>query len=380
MKIGIFTECFEPVINGVVHSIESTKHGLEDLGHEVYIFTPDYKNKNIRKARVYPCPSFPLFKTGYHYVQVLPELIRKIASEMDIFHTHHPFTMGQRAMKLARDHNKPFILTNHTQYSQYVERFPFGKRLAKRVLFRYLRKFCDKTTLIVAPSHGIAKVIRNYGTKTKIEVVPNGIEIERFQEKDLPKPKALEKVEKKKTIIFVGRVCYEKNIDFLIKSFQKVVKDHPDARLVIVGDGPAFNEFKNLTKELKIEENVIMTGAIPYPEIRNFYPQAEFFVSASKTEVHPMVGIEAVAAGLPIVSLESVGYEDIIRNGKTGYLTSENEDGYAKRIIELLDDPAKVKKMSEESLKESKKYSVKAAAKNMLAAYKKAIKINKKIV
>jgi 1,2-diacylglycerol 3-alpha-glucosyltransferase len=132
-----------------------------------------------------------------------------------------------------------------------------------------------------------------------------------------------------------------------------------------------------LAKKLKIEKNVIMTGAIEYKKIMKYYAHADFFVSASKTEVHPMVGLEVVASGLPIVALSSVGYDDIVKNGYNGYLTAENERDYVKKIVHFLKSPALQREMSKNALEESKKYSVIAAAKNMVKAYEKAIELIK---
>ena len=380
MKIGIFTECFEPVITGVVHSIDSTKKGVEELGHEVYLFAPNYGKKNLKIDRLYPCPNIPLGSTGYTWVYDFPNKYKDIAKDMDVIHTHHPFTMASYAHKIARTNNRPLLFTNHTQYDQYIKYVPIFKGLARKSLNWYLRKFCNKCDLIIAPSHGIKKIIVDvYKTKTPVEVVPNGIEIEKFQRKDLPRPKEISAFDEKTTIaLFVGRVCYEKNIDYVIKAFPRVVEKFPDVRLVIVGGGPAFDEFGKLAKNLGIEKNVIMTGPIPYEDIMKYYSHADFFVSASKTEVHPLVGIEAIASGLPIVALSAVGYDDIVRNGYNGYLSRENQEEYVSKIVHLLNNPALVKEMSENALKEADKYSIQTAAKNMLAAYERAISLIKR--
>jgi len=185
MKIAIFTECYEPVITGVVHSIESTKKGLESLGHQVFIITPDYGKKNLKDEGIIPCPSIPLGSTGYHFVYSFPLKARRIAEEADILHTHHPFTLGQRARKIARGQKKPLLFTHHTQYDQYLAYVPIAKKLAKKVLYGYLKSFCDQATLIIAPSESIKRKIKAYGAETPIETVPNGVEIEKFKRKTL---------------------------------------------------------------------------------------------------------------------------------------------------------------------------------------------------
>ena len=378
MKIGIFTECYEPVINGVVHSIDSTKKGLEDLGHEVFVFTPDYKEKNLKDSKVIPCPSFPIGRTSYHFIYKLQDKIKKIAKELDVYHTHHPFLMGRRAQHLAGEFSKPVLFTYHTQYDQYLAYVPLFKHLAGAALKNYLKKFCDRCTQVIAPSEGIAEVIKKYGTKSPIEVVHNGIAIERFAKKNLSEPKALEALPKnRKIVLYTGRIAYEKNIDFLVRSFAKTVQMMPNAYLVLVGSGAAEKEIKNLAADLKIEKNMIMTGAVKYDEIPAFYEHADIFSAASKTDVHPLIALEAIAAGLPVVAVKAIGFSDIVKDGETGFLTNEQEKEFAQKIVKLLDNNSLRERMSRLALKDSKNYSIHAAAQNMFEAYKKAISLIK---
>jgi glycosyltransferase involved in cell wall biosynthesis len=332
---------------------------------------------NLNHPRLYPCPNIKLGKTGYTWVYDFPSRYEKIASDLDILHTHHPFTMGTYARKIAQKFHKPLLFTNHTQYDQYVKYVPLLKGVAYKLLCGHLRRFCNKCSLVVAPSYGIKEIIENiYKTKTPVEVVPNGIEIEKFQHRHQVRPAEIKDIPKDaKLILFVGRVCYEKNIDFVIRAFEKVLDQYKNVYFLIVGGGPACEEFRDLAQQLNIEHNVIMTGAVNYKEIMKYYRHADFFVSASKTEVHPLVGLEAVASGLPIVALSSVGYDDIVKNGFNGYLTRDDENEFVKKIVHLLKSPDLVKEMSGNALDESKKYSVCAAAENMVRAYEKALKL-----
>lgn len=376
MKIGIFTECFEPVINGVVHSIDSTKKGLEGLDHKVYVFTPDYKNKNLKDPTVVPCPSFPIGGTSYHFIYKLSDKIKKIAQELDIYHTHHPFLMGRRAQNLAKEFSKPVIFTHHTQYDQYLAYVPLFKRLAGAALKNYLKKFCNNCTMVIAPSEEIAEVIKKYGTKSPIEVVHNGIEIERFEKKNSPEPKILSVLpQNKKIVLYTGRVAYEKNIDFLVRSFAETVRMMPNAFLVLVGSGAAEDDIKKLASDLKIEKNVIMTGAVKYDEIPTFYEHADIFAAASETDVHPLIALEAIAAGLPVIAVRAIGFSDIVKDGETGFLTSKSEKEFSLKIIKLLDNDPLRERMSRLAIKDSKNYSICAAAKNMVSAYEKALKL-----
>jgi len=375
MKIGLFTECYKPVINGVVHSIMNTKEGLEELGHEVYIFSPDYGRKNVREKNLIHCPSAPLpGKTGYHYIFKLPKKVTDIAEALDIVHTHHPFTMGRYASEIAKANSIPLLFTHHTQYDQYTRYVPIVRKRAKRFLYGFLKNFCNKCDLIIAPSSSIQRVIKSYGTQTPIQVVPNGIDITRFQEiKDLSTPRILSGLKPNyKIIIYTGRVAYEKNIDFIVKAFKIALTEYPEAYLLIVGPGPALGSLIKLSARIGLTGNIIFTGEVPYNQIRNYYHAADFFMTASKTEVHPLVILEALAAGLPVVAIDAIGTSDIITQNKTGYLTRENLDEFAKKIVYLLKNPVRLNIMSRNAIRKSNDYSIPTTAKKMVEAYKKA--------
>lgn len=381
MKIGLFTECYKPVINGVVHSIMNTKTGLEDLGHEVYIFSPDYGRKNIREKNLVHCPSAPLpGKTGYHYIFKLPKRVVDVAKTLDIIHTHHPFTMGRYASEIAKANSIPFLFTHHTQYDQYTRYVPIVRKRAKKFLYNFLKNFCNKCDLIIAPSPSVQRVIKSYGTRTPIQVVPNGIDITRFQEtKDLSTPRILSGLKPNYSIIlYTGRVAYEKNIDFIVKAFKIAVTEYPEAYLLIVGPGPALQSLIKLSARLGLTGQIIFTGEVPYTQIRNYYHAADFFMTASKTEVHPLVILEALAAGLPVVAVDAIGTSDIITENKTGYLTSENLDEFAKKIVYLLKNPVRLNIMSEQAIKKSRDYSIPSTAKKMQEAYIKTQSLLKK--
>ncbi|TSC90627.1 MAG: group 1 glycosyl transferase, partial [Candidatus Berkelbacteria bacterium Licking1014_96] len=271
MRIGLFTECYEPIINGVAHSMQNTKAGLEALGHEVFVFAPDYRDKNIREKNVIHCPSTPLpGKLGYHYVHRLPDEIKKLAATMEIVHTHHPFTMGKYSSEIAISNNIPFLFTHHTQYDQYTHYVPLLRRKAKNFLYGFLKNFCNKCDLIIAPSLGIKKIIKaEYKTKTEIEVVPNSIDIENFRrDADPVVPRIFSRLKPDyKIILYTGRVAKEKNIDFIIKAFKLAAVKYPECYLMIVGGGPAIEKLQRLSVKFGLVGQVIFTDMIPYSQM-----------------------------------------------------------------------------------------------------------------
>ena len=374
MKIGIFTECYKPIVNGVVHSIEATRRGLIKLGHEVFIFSPNYPEK-IEEKNLIRCPSikFP-GESGYQYTLPFTTKIKKIIKILDIIHTHHPFIMGRRAAISAKRYHIPLVFTNHTQYEQYSHYIPIARSAVKRSIRHFVKKFAQKCDLIVAPAEGIKHKLLEYRVTRPIEVVPNGIDLAKFQisQKDFLQTKYHLN---KNWLVFVysGRIAQEKNLEFLIKAFAQANQKNPESYLILIGGGPEKEKYHQQIKELNLESKVIITGFLPYQDIPKCLASADCFVSASKSEVHPMTVIEAEAAGLPSVVFDVFGTGEIIENGKNGLKTKkDNLFEFARAIIKIIKNKDLRQKLGATAAIDCQKYSYLETSKLMITAYQKA--------
>jgi 1,2-diacylglycerol 3-alpha-glucosyltransferase len=380
MKIGLFTECYLPQVNGVVYCVENIRKTLKRDGHQVFTFAPSDSKGRRYEGDVFAVKSIALGKTGYYFTYGFSREMQEVASKCDVLHTHHPFALARDALKISKKFNIPLIFTHHTQYYQYLPYVPKPLRgMAKKYLDGFLKKFCDNCKAIIAPSTGVQRIIEGYGTKTPVKVIHNGIELKKFQSSKPPVPEIFKKLKSDYAVIlFVGRIAREKNIDFLISSFAKALKEYPKMYLMIVGDGPASESLKVESRKLVpskvegsgVDENVIFTGNVPREEIQNYYRAADIFASASKTEVHPLVGLEAQVSGLPIVALKSVGYEDIITNGENGYFAEETQSDFADKLIKLASNESEQKKMSAKAIETSKEHSIEKSVDKMIELYK----------
>ena len=118
MKIGIFTNVYKPVINGVVNSISALKQGLEELGHDVYVFAPKHPNYKDNEKGIFRIESIKLSsKEEYRLSLPIFRKSSKVIKELDIIHTQYPFIMGNYASFFADIYNKPLVFTHHTPVS-----------------------------------------------------------------------------------------------------------------------------------------------------------------------------------------------------------------------------------------------------------------------
>ena len=152
-----------------------------------------------------------------------------------------------------------------------------------------------------------------------INVIPSGIDIERFFEENVQKDKVKKLKEKYGitdkdfTIIFVGRIAPEKNIEFLLNAQQKLIeKNITNIKLLIVGDGPEKDNYINISRKLNIFDKVIFTGKIPQEEIQYYYQCADAFVTASNTETQGLTVVEAMAAGVVPICINDMAFIDMV--------------------------------------------------------------------
>jgi glycosyltransferase involved in cell wall biosynthesis len=386
MRIAFFTNCYKPLINGVVTSIISLKEDYKRKGHEVYIFAPrveDYidEEKNIFRYRSVNLTS----KVKYPIAIPLSFRVKKVITEFnpDIVHVHHPFILSSQAIMYGEKFGIPKILTLHTQYDQYAYyAAPLPQKLTQEVIKKIVSNLADKTDCIVTPSESMKVLIKNYGIKNRIEVIPNAIKLSSFREKNelecLKIRKRYNLKEDEKIILFVGRVATEKSIDKIIKALG-IIKKHgiSKTKLLIVGNGPARDELTHLVQALGVEEEVIFCGEVNYEEIRYYYKIADVFTMASTSESFGIVTIEALASGIPVLAVRAPGAVDILTDGVDGLLTEDNIEKFANSLEKLIREPRLREKLSEGALRTSQQYSIDVISDRMLNLYREIIAIQK---
>ena len=151
-----------------------------------------------------------------------------------------------------------------------------------------------------------------------------------------------------KQLLFVGRLGHQKDIPTLLKSMPGVLREHPEARLVIVGDGPLRSQLQHLADKLGLAEAVEFTLRVPYKDVARYFSSSGVFVISSFYEGTCMVLHEAAVARLPIVSTNFAGALDFVRDGETGYLVGIRDvKKLTTAINSLLDNPQTAKEMGE---------------------------------
>jgi len=392
MRIGIFTETYTPYISGLVTSEVMLKHALEKLGHEVYVVTANlenYKYSYDEKERVLKIPGIPTGIYDSRLTGIYPvKAIKKIKSwKLDVIHSQTEFAIGTFARIFGKQYKIPVVHTYHTMYEDYVHYITKGYFTKPGIkLVEYLTKFyCDKTvTELIVPTKKAYDLFKEkYKVDRNIHIIPTGIEIERFY-KENNKIQDIIDLRRKLGIndtdfvsMFVGRLAEEKDVETLIEGQEDIVKKEKNAKLLIVGDGPDINKYKELAKKLKVDDNVIFTGKVPWDDMPKYYQLPDIFVTASRSETQGLTVVEALAADVPVVCVDDESFKIIIIDDLNGKLF-KNKKEYVKITLDLISDKEKLNKLRKQARISAEPYSSKYFAEQVLKVYETAIGPRKK--
>ncbi len=361
MRIGMMADTYKPHVSGITHYISLNKRFLEKAGHEVFIFTFGDEEYQDDEPRVIRSPGLPLVDTGYYLNLRYPKQVRQFLYTMDIVHVHHPFLSGSLALMYCKPRNIPIVFTNHTRYDLYSQHYlpilpdVFGEAAMKA----YLPPFCRACEFVIAPSPGMAKVLRRFGVSTHIEVIPNGVDLQPFRTETTSLDRAELGVGSDDILlIYAGRLGPEKNLPFLLRSFAGTVSAYNNVHLLIVGDGPERENLHDWVKHMGIADKVHFTGMIPYEQMPRYMITADAFVTASVTEVHPLSVIEAMASGLPVLGIESPGVGDTIQDKVTGFITTEDIAAFTANMVRLVTEHDKRCQMGAQAKQASEAYAI----------------------
>jgi glycosyltransferase involved in cell wall biosynthesis len=355
MRIGFFTDVYTPYIDGVVRAIKLYKKSLEDAGHEVFVFAPRgvkgavnlakstneqslCDEKNVLRFRAINSifvPGYPLtMPLSFSVSKAFPKL------KLDIVHCHTPLTLGMLGDIVALFYDIPQIFTYHTYYSEYAKYyFPTQfKNSAPKVIRKLEAFYCNRVDCVIAPSAKLKKILEEMNVKTKIEILPTGIDLTEFEH---PKPQEFIKkynLFNKKILLYVGRLGTEKNVEFLIKMLPSVLIKRKDIILVIVGDGKNKENLQREVSRLNLEKDVIFTGFLPRDKTIQAFFASNVFVFASETDTQGLVLLEAAAAGKPIVMISDPGLTSAVIDHKNGFCVKEDLNQFANSVLRLLQD------------------------------------------
>ncbi len=376
MKIAIFSDTFPPQVNGVANTAFTSAYELARRGHDVYVFTVSHKSfyngpeihDNGGSFTVVRLPSLPLPTYMEHRFSFPVGLsLRKISNiNPDVIHTHTPFGVGWEAVYASKLFNIPLVGTHHTFLDHYLKHVYLDYDWAHEGSWKYSLLYYNRCDILLCPSKSLNSEFANRGMKKPLMVLPNSIDTDFF------KPDYDKAV--KNSIVYMGRVSYEKNIDQVIRAVSLLVDKIPDIKLTIVGDGPEKGRLEEIADDLGIRNHIAFVGFKKGEELVEVLQRNQIFVTASKSENMPLSVLEAMACGLPIVAADSLGMPEIVRDGENGYLFEpDNINDIAEKIQQILSDEKLRKEFAKSSREIALEYSVERFVNSLEEVYSNVI-------
>lgn len=401
MRVGIFTESYPPLVNGVSTSILMLEHALTKLGHEVFIITVSDNKKDYvleNNGHILRLPSVNLANCyDYKMTSVYPikavNMIKKM--NLDVIHSNVEFTVGIFARVVSEQLSIPLVHTYHTNWEDYTHYITKNKKILDDIckkLLKYLVVFFeDKTvTELIVPSNKIYNLFKDKYKFTKnIHIIQTGIETskfykENFNQKDINSLKKKLGIKKKDFVVMtVSRLAKEKSVDRIINNHKELVKKYSNMKLLIVGDGPDIDKLKDESKSLGVSDSVIFTGKVPLSDIPIYYQLGNVFVTASKSETQGLTVVEAISSSLPVVAVKDDSFVNSVIEDFNGFVFTDDEK-YINSISKLYEDKDLYNRLSNQSRLLSADFSSEYFALKVLKVYETAIenykKDNKKII
>ncbi|HHV41552.1 MAG TPA: glycosyltransferase family 4 protein [Clostridiaceae bacterium] len=347
MKIALFSDVYVPAISGVSTSTQLLRNELIKQGHEVFVYTvkdPDAKTDDNNIVRI---TSLPFISAKRMAVNINPQVRYRIKKQkFDVIHTQTEFGLGVFGRSIARQEDIPFVHTFHTIYEDFTKdmmaKWPrFVDNYTAQLMRRISRKFCNSADRVIVPTAKAVDLLRKYGVVAPLDVIPTGLDLERFSLAAADDKKKLETRSQlglkpdDLVLLYLGRVSNEKHIDELLDYLFKLFPQMTKLKLVITGEGAAFNRLVKRVATERQNEHVLFTGPVPVTEVPHYYAMADIFTSASQSETQGLTYIEAQASGVPILVREDPALEGIVENGYNGHYFID-EDSFNKGLFVLL--------------------------------------------
>lgn len=356
MRIAIVTEGYLPELSGVTISLDYRLKVLSQWGHVVRVYAPDYAmlaklypNYADFLGEIYPGVTIMPFPSRKFYVDYTldPQTFKLAQVEKDIetfapdvIHIECPERLfmgflGWPGISLARRNKLPVTAMYHTNYLDYVEDFknqvgwiglPGVVGLLRKVFVAGYNRY-DAT---LVPTPAIERYLRGWGIRNLRQDWFNGVDTQAFSPVPGQPSRPL-------TLLYVGRLTPDKQLDYLLQAFDCVAAETPNLRFILVGSG---TEDAHVAEWARAYPGTILTGRVAHAETARYYQMSDVFVTASTKENRPLSVQEAMSSGLAVVAPAAGGIPDMIEHEKTGLLARPYDAAsLANEILRLARNP-----------------------------------------
>jgi glycosyltransferase involved in cell wall biosynthesis len=347
VNIAMFTNTYLPHVGGVARSVSTYEEELRRRGHQVRVVAPEFEGAEP-SDHVLRIPAIQGFNGSDFSVRLpQPGVIAEWldAFRPDVVHSHHPFLLGDSALRYAGARRLPLVFTHHTLYEQYTHYVPLDSDALKRFVIQMATEYCNLCTHVIAPSESVERLLRDRGVTTPITPLPTGIDLSFFaggdgcrarQELDIPTDALV--------VGHLGRLAAEKNLAFLAEAVGEFLAQRPKAVFLVVGSGDYADAMRDILSAHANSRQIVMPGARTGQPLADAYAAMDVFAFSSQSETQGMVLAEAMAAGTPVVALDGPGVRDVLTDQRGRLLPADaSEKQFADALLDLTADRDRLK-------------------------------------
>jgi len=374
MKVTMFTNTYRPHVGGVANSVFTYETEFRDRGFDVSVVAPEFEGAEESTDHVLRVPAIQNFN-GSDFSLRLPQpwVVSEFIDQVqpNLIHSHHPFLLGDTALRTAYERGLPLVFTHHTMYEQYTHYVPLDSEAMQRVAIQMATEYCNLCNHVIAPSESIEALLRKRGVTVPITTIPTGIDLDFFGSGDRQAFRTRNGIDHDAIVVgHVGRLAEEKNLAFLAEGVGQFLSQKSDAVFVVVGDG---NDRQRMEEALRTHvgaDQLVFTGRQTGQDLADAYASMDVFAFASQSETQGMVIAEALAAGNPIVALDGPGIREVVEE-RNGRLLDHDatEATFAKALMELTAETHRLSRIREVARETAKPYGLKCCADRLAKLY-----------
>lgn len=379
MNICMFTNAYLPHVGGVARSVHRFARDLIDAGHRVLVVAPPFAGETAvsdTPPEVLRVPAIQQFNGSDFSVRIpVPFYIEQQidAFSPDLVHSHHPFLLGDAAIRVARGRRLPLVFTHHTRYERYTHYVPLDSEVLQTFVVRLSTAYANLCRRVVAPSRSIVRLLRERGVERPIAEIPTGVDAAHFAAGDGRRFRRQTGLPRDAWVVgHVGRLAPEKNLDFLAEAVSRFMEDDAQAHFLVVGQGPSAERIERCFHRRSLTERLHLAGEADGERLRDAYAAMDGFAFASLTETQGMVLTEAMAAGNPVAALDAPGSREVVRDGRNGRLlpADASVDAFAAALKDLRATSGPAAGWRAEAFRTAQRFSRRVCLRKLEALYR----------
>jgi len=380
MRLAIFTDTYEPEVNGVARTLGRWTDFLRRRGIEVMVFAPEpgMDDASLQSSiQVQRFTSFPFFLYPECRLAVPnPVPVRRALQQFQptLIHAATPFNMGLFGIHYAKKYRIPLVASYHTHFDRYLPYY--NLQWMAKLLWRYLEWFHHECRMIFVPSPSTkAQLVGRSWREERLDVWARGVETDQFypgvERTALQLPDSYAITSEQFVVLYVGRLSPEKDVGIAIDAFDKFRRSHPNAVMLIAGDGPSAGELK--ARCTRVQLPIHFLGFQSLPVLRELYAAADVFLFPSATETFGNVVLEAMACETAVVGARAGGVADTVTSGVNGLLCDPGSvDSFADALERLYQEPEERGRLAANGLAYSRNQSWDAIFERLLSQFLEA--------